>query len=151
MNQSRRLPFILICSSVKFMFLSKDGGTYISAGNPLKIKANWAAWEKLFKCVSSHGAKVDLCIINRLRAKPNKKPLKLPASAAFGANSRQENESHSEISGDVLSSPPAPPPLPPTSHTSCTSWGRAMWRAEREKGRGRGGEKNQRRKTNQEP
>lgn len=61
---------------------------------------------------------------------------KLWSSAAlfsfFALNSLQKSEARSEISGDVLSflppPPLPPPPLPPTSHTSCTSWGRAMWR-----------------------
>lgn len=40
------------------------------------------------------------------------------------------------MGGDVLSSHLTPLPLPPTTHTYCTSWGRVMWRENREGGVG---------------
>lgn len=142
MNQSRCLPFILICCSVTFMFLSKDGGTCVSAENLLKIKASWAAWENLFS--------MQMCIKSRCQSGSPHNNLPMSQTEQKDAQTlslgcfchkflTRERVTFRDLwRCPLLPSPPPPPPLPPTSHTSCTSWGRAIWRVERER-EGKGG------------
>lgn len=159
MNQSCCLPFILICCSVTFMFLSKDGGTCVSAENPLKIKASWAAWENFFS--------MQMCIESRCQSgsphnnspmsQTEQKDAQTLSLCCFCLVLTRERVTFRDLWRCPL---PSSPPLS-TSTTTTTAThlthllhllGKSdMESGERERRKGRGREKNQRRKTNQEP